>query len=354
MGSLSAGGKMALMRNIRIKMQEHTGASLSLALLFFVLCAVAGSIVLTAASTALGRTQGVAKKDQRSYAVESAAALLSGEFRDLGVLQITEKRTVNQYVRTMKTTTTKTNDNGTPNNTDDDVTETHTETESETFYTVYYGDPKDDSPITCAFVSPDGTEKKDSEHKNWIVSSLFDVSNASTNNKVSNLYAKNNEYEEKRTAPAVTINKSNSELYDYQNSSEVWNLPVLSGGNGTKRETFTISVNDNDKLKVDGEIQIAGTGTITIDLKNGDESEDYEKYRMNLEIPVSEKNSSTEEENSIDPNNVTVAQQEMKESDKTTHVEVKWERSFTQTKVTELSWDSPTVRRGNVLEKSGN
>lgn len=354
MGSLSAGGKMALMRNIRIKMQEHTGASLSLALLFFVLCAVAGSIVLTAASTALGRTQGVAKKDQRSYAVESAAALLSGEFRDLGVLQITEKRTVNQYVRTTKTTTTKTNDNGTPNNTDDDVTETHTETESETFYTVYYGDPEDDPPITCAFVSPDGTEKKDSEHKNWVVSSLFDVSNAGTNNKVSNLHEKNTEYEKTKTAPTVTVDKNVSELYDYQNSSEVWNLPVLSGGNGTKRETFTISVNDNDKLKVDGEIQIAGTGTITIDLKNGDESKDYEKYRMNLEIPVSEKNSSTEEENSIDPTKVTVGQKDVVEKDKTTHVEVKWERSFTQTKVTELSWDSPTVRRGNVLEKSGN
>lgn len=344
---------MALMRNIRIKMRERTGASLSLALLFFVLCAVAGSIVLSAASAALGRTQGVAEKDQRSYAVESAAVLLSGEFRDLGALQITEKRTVNQYVRTTKTTTTKINDNGTPDDLADDVTETHTETKSETFYTVYYGDPAKDPPITCAFVSPDGM-KKDPEHKNWIVSSLFDGSNAGTDKKISNLFEKNTEYEKTTAAPTVTVEKRGVELSNYQSNSEVWNLPVLSGENGVQKKQFTISVNDNDKLKVDGEIQIAGTGTITIDLKNGDESDDYEKYRMNLEIPVSEKSSSTEEENTINSGEELVGQKDIKETNKEIYVEVKWERSFTQSKVTELSWDSPTVRRGNVLEKSGN
>lgn len=353
------------MRNIGKKLQAQSGASLSLALLFFVLCAVAGSIVLSAASAALGRTQNVAQKDQRSYAVESAARLLSGEFQDLGTLRITEKRTINQYVRTTTTSTTTTNDNGTPNDPSDDVTQTQTQTTSETFYTVYYGGPKNDDskaadpPITCTFLGPDGkSEMEDPYHKNWIVGCLF-----ASANQISNLYAKNTYYQDHAAAPSVSVvqQTDGSELSDFNqnNQSSGWDLPVLSGEDGGQTDKFTISVDGKDELKeklkdklnVDAVIQLAGTGTITIDLENGDRSENYEKYRMNLEIPVSEKSSSSEQENQIGETAAWTTSDSV-EGDTKTHVEVTWERSFTQTKVTELSWNSPTIRRGNVLKGS--
>ena len=64
---------------IRRKLQSRTGASITFALLLFLVCAVISSVVIVAGTTAAGRMSQVAAMDQRYYAVTSAAELLKHE-----------------------------------------------------------------------------------------------------------------------------------------------------------------------------------------------------------------------------------------------------------------------------------
>ena len=55
------------------KLQSNNGATLMLALLFFIVCAVTGSMILVSATASSGRLEGMSKQDQNYYAVSSAA-----------------------------------------------------------------------------------------------------------------------------------------------------------------------------------------------------------------------------------------------------------------------------------------
>lgn len=61
---------------ILTKLRSRTGASITFALLLFLVCAVLSSVIIVAASAAAGRMSGIAEADQRYYAVTSAAELL--------------------------------------------------------------------------------------------------------------------------------------------------------------------------------------------------------------------------------------------------------------------------------------
>jgi len=60
-------------RNVLRKLKSNEGASLTFAILLFLVCAVIGSIILTAGTIASGRLADKAKMDQRYYHVVSAA-----------------------------------------------------------------------------------------------------------------------------------------------------------------------------------------------------------------------------------------------------------------------------------------
>lgn len=64
------------MQKLKQKLKSQTGASITFALLLFMVCAVVGSVVLTAGTAAAGRMSELAKMDQRYYSVTSAAQLL--------------------------------------------------------------------------------------------------------------------------------------------------------------------------------------------------------------------------------------------------------------------------------------
>lgn len=64
------------MNAIKNKIGSREGASISFALLAFLVCAVISSVVIVAGSTAAGRMSQIAQSDQRYYAVNSAAELL--------------------------------------------------------------------------------------------------------------------------------------------------------------------------------------------------------------------------------------------------------------------------------------
>ena len=67
---------------ILTKLRSRTGASITFALLLFLVCAVLASVILVAASAAAGRMSGIAEADQRYYAVTSAAELLRDLLED--------------------------------------------------------------------------------------------------------------------------------------------------------------------------------------------------------------------------------------------------------------------------------
>jgi len=64
------------MQAIRNKIRSRRGASLTFALLLFLVCAVVGSVVLVAGTAASGRLAELAESEQRFYAVNSAAELI--------------------------------------------------------------------------------------------------------------------------------------------------------------------------------------------------------------------------------------------------------------------------------------
>ena len=61
---------------IKKKLRSNEGASLMVALLFFVMCATVGSIILTAATASSGRLAKIRQDDQTYYATSSAAELV--------------------------------------------------------------------------------------------------------------------------------------------------------------------------------------------------------------------------------------------------------------------------------------
>lgn len=73
------------------KVRSTDGASLSIALLLFLVCAVVGSVVLAAATAASGRLAKMAEMDQRYYSVTSAAELLAEELNDIQVTVLQKK-----------------------------------------------------------------------------------------------------------------------------------------------------------------------------------------------------------------------------------------------------------------------
>ena len=64
------------MRALRQKASSERGASITFALLLFLVCAVISSIVIVAATAVGGRASRMAEMDQRYYAVNSAAELV--------------------------------------------------------------------------------------------------------------------------------------------------------------------------------------------------------------------------------------------------------------------------------------
>ena len=64
---------------LRNRIRSNSGATILLALLFFLLCALAGSIILSAGSAAAGRISGLKETEQSFYSVTSAAQIMREE-----------------------------------------------------------------------------------------------------------------------------------------------------------------------------------------------------------------------------------------------------------------------------------
>lgn len=85
-------GYSDLKNRIEKRLTEQEGATLLLALLFFLLCAVCGSVILASATASSGRIAGLGQYRQRYQSVEAVARLLENELHNASVtLQETER-----------------------------------------------------------------------------------------------------------------------------------------------------------------------------------------------------------------------------------------------------------------------
>ena len=75
------------------KLRSRTGASITFALLLFLVCAVLCSVIIAAATAAAGRMSKIAENDQKYYAVTSAAGVIKDLFEDNPVSIVEIKRT---------------------------------------------------------------------------------------------------------------------------------------------------------------------------------------------------------------------------------------------------------------------
>ena len=98
-GMKKKGGAEGLMKQIRNKLQSERGASITFALLLFLVCAVTGSLILMASTAASGRISRTAELDGQYYSVMSAARLLQEEIEKnpVTVTEITVTKTVTKY-----------------------------------------------------------------------------------------------------------------------------------------------------------------------------------------------------------------------------------------------------------------
>ena len=80
------------MRQLKTKLRSRRGASITFALLLFLVCAVISTVVIVAASTAGGRMSGMRETDERYYAATEAARKLQSIFEE------TQKTTVGAVV----------------------------------------------------------------------------------------------------------------------------------------------------------------------------------------------------------------------------------------------------------------
>ena len=77
------------MERVREKLHSRTGASLLIALLFFLVAMTVGAVVLTAASANAGRIQNNRQEQQNYLAVASAAAMEAAAWRPSPMARMT-------------------------------------------------------------------------------------------------------------------------------------------------------------------------------------------------------------------------------------------------------------------------
>lgn len=82
---------------IRRKLRSDAGASITFALLIFLVCAVISAAVLVAATAAAGRMAGLAETDQKYYSVTSAAEVIKDMMDDQCISTFTRGDTTYKF-----------------------------------------------------------------------------------------------------------------------------------------------------------------------------------------------------------------------------------------------------------------
>ena len=266
------------MNAVQRKLQDRSGATLTVALLFFIMCAAAGSVILAAATTSTGRLAELQASDQNYYAVVSAAKLLRDEIdgQTIGVKQTETKTT---------TVTTRTEDGGTPDDTSDDTIVEETKIEYTYSNPTFVYGTKDAHTNKLEFVDATGNV--------YLLDALS--------------YSKNEAgTAQKRTGSLTNVHKTTNgsdsfvvkdELYGktYSDAQEAFTSPLMNGTDHVYTDSFNLNVSgstsggdDLSGLKVNVRIVMSAQGAITAYLKNDDAIKSGNKYRLMLTVDARE------------------------------------------------------------------
>ena len=294
------------MKAVQRKLQDRSGATLTVALLFFIMCAAAGSVILAAATTSTGRLAELQASDQNYYAVVSAAKLLRDEI-DGQTISVGQKET--KTVTTTRKEITEKDANGA------DVTVVEETTETEYSYSVPEFEHLKDTTAGAGITSKTTTITSETEFEsfpNTTGVNGFYLLDALKNTKT------NNTKEQKRTGALTTVDymkgkdasdlgnktalntKENISEADYSAANDVFTSALMNGTDNIYTDTFTMTAdlknftvpgNVASSLPVDVRIVMNGQGNIKAYFKNhvdASAKKQGNEYRLMLTLDAKE------------------------------------------------------------------
>ena len=294
------------MNAVQRKLQDRSGATLTVALLFFIMCAAAGSVILAAATTSTGRLAELQASDQNYYAVVSAAKLIRDEI-DGQTISVGQKET--KTVTTTRTEKTETDASGA------EVTVVEETTKTEYSYSAPKFEHLKDTTAGAGFTSKTTTGTaitSETKFESFNGTDSFFLLNALNNND------KIDTEGQKRTGALTTVDymkgKDASDLgnktalntrgkiseADYDAANEIFTSALMNGTDYIYTDTFTITANlggftsaDDaaSSLPVDVRIVMNGQGNIKAYFKNhvdASAKKQGNEYRLMLTLDAKE------------------------------------------------------------------
>ena len=295
------------MKAVQRKLQDRSGATLTVALLFFIMCAAAGSVILAAATTSTGRLSELQASDQNYYAVVSAAKLIRDEI-DGQTISVGQKET--KTVTTTRKETTEKDANGA------EVTVVEETTKTEYSYSApefeHLKDTTAGTGITSATTA--GTEiTSETEFDSFGSTDHFFLLDALQNTKT------NDTKGQERTGALTTVDymkdmkdtsgpqnkkdlntKRTISEADYSAANDVFTSALMNGTDNIYTDTFTmtadlknftVSGNAASSLPVDVRIVMNGQGNIKAYFKNhvdASAKKQGNEYRLMLTLDAKE------------------------------------------------------------------
>ena len=294
------------MNAVQRKLQDRSGATLTVALLFFIMCAAAGSVILAAATTSTGRLSELQASDQNYYAVVSAAKLIRDEI-DGQTISVGQKET--KTVTTTRTEKKETDASGA------EVTVVEETTKTEYSYTTPVFEHLKDttagavnrSKTTTGTAITSGTKFESFPNTTGVDG--FYLLDALRND------ASNNSKEQERTGALTTVDcmKDASGTYnskksivrtvseaDYSAANDVFTSTLMNGTDHIYTDTFTMTASLPEftlegsaasTLPIDVRIVMNGQGSIKAYFKNhvdASAKKQGNEYRLMLTLDAKE------------------------------------------------------------------
>lgn len=275
------------MKAVQRKLQDRSGATLTVALLFFIMCAAAGSVILAAATTSTGRLAELQASDQNYYAVVSAAKLIRDEIdgQTIGVEQTETKTT---------TVTTRTDNGGTQDDTSDDTIVEETKIEYTYSNPKFVYGTKDAHTNKLEFVDATGD-------KVYLLDALTCTSKNEAGAAQKRSGSLTNVYKTLNGSDSYISKKELSEsAQEYSDSQEAFASPLMNGTDRVYTDTFivtaaldgfTLASSAASSLPVDVRIVMNGQGNIKAYFKNhvdASAKKQGNEYRLMLTLDAKE------------------------------------------------------------------
>ena len=293
------------MKAVQRKLQDRSGATLTVALLFFIMCAAAGSVILAAATTSTGRLAELQASDQNYYAVVSAAKLLRDE---IDGQTISVGQTETKTVTTTRIEKKEKDENGA------DVTVVEETTKTEYSYSVPKFEHLMDtsagtgiSSATTGMAIPSATKFESfngtADHfflLDALKNTTTTADTSANKNKRTGALTTVDDMKDRNDASAIRnkndLSKGLISEENYDAAQEVFTSALMNGTDHIYTDTFTITANlgeftTTSSLPVDVRIVMNGQGNIKAYIKNhldASVKKQGNEYRLMLTLDAKE------------------------------------------------------------------